>query len=123
PREPAIQHVRAGMAAPQRPQGLVSRGRPRAMVLACAGGAENSFRPARLHPPADAGDREYSGWAEIVGWAKARSSNLHAWAKSCAPCPRGDGTANDFAHPTLFPVVYRRAVHIAASRRRSAFGF
>jgi hypothetical protein len=23
------------------------------------------------------------------------------WAKSSAPCPRGDGTASDFAHPTI----------------------
>jgi len=49
-----------------------------------------------------------------VGWAKARCSIARVGKIVHAPCPRGDGTANDFAHPTA---DYVKAVSCKLSSR------
>src|SRR5215471_18097900 len=43
---------------------------------------------------------DYANPASRVAWAKARCSIARVGKIVHAPCPRGDGTANDFAHPT-----------------------
>ena len=60
PCDPEVERVRAGMAAPQRTQGVVSGSRPRGMVLARRRPPENPPGSERVHRQAADGNRQIS---------------------------------------------------------------
>src|SRR5207302_10317555 len=60
--------------------------------------------------------RESADPARAVGWAKARGSVSRVGKIVHAPCPRGDGAASDFAHPTAEDEALIEWPHDAVAR-------
>src|SRR5262249_60137656 len=56
---------------------------------------------------------------KIVGWAKRRARAFRVGKIVCALCPRGEETADDFAHPTGYDFMIRSNAHAAQDARRA----